>query len=35
MALMLRRDPIARGEYERFSHGHGECAWCGQKRPRG
>jgi predicted lipoprotein with Yx(FWY)xxD motif len=34
MALAMRRDPFARGEYERVCHGQGECAWCGQKRPR-
>ena len=34
MAHTMRRDPFARGEYERVCHGRGECAWCGQKRPR-
>jgi hypothetical protein len=34
MALTMRRDPFARGEYERVCHGQGECAWCGQTRPR-
>jgi hypothetical protein len=34
MAHPMRRDPIARGEYERVCHGPGECAWCGQIRPR-
>ena len=28
------RDPFARGEYEVMGHGPGECAWCGQERPR-
>ena len=30
----MRRDPFARGEYERVCHGPGQCAWCGQTRPR-
>jgi hypothetical protein len=34
MAHTMRRDPFARGAYERVCHGQGECAWCGQKRPR-
>jgi hypothetical protein len=34
MALTMRRDPFARGEYERVCHGQGQCAWCGQSRPR-
>jgi hypothetical protein len=34
MALKMRRDPFARGEYERACHGPGECEWCGQNRPR-
>ena len=34
MAHTMRRDPFARGEYARLCHGPGECAWCGQKRPR-
>ena len=34
MAHTMRRDPFARGEYEPVCHGHGECAWCGQERPR-
>jgi hypothetical protein len=34
MALTMRRDPFARGAYERVCHGPGECAWCGQTRPR-
>ena len=31
MAHTMRRDPIARGGYERFCHGQGKCAGCGQK----
>jgi hypothetical protein len=34
MAHTMRRDPFARGEYERVSHGPGQCAWCGQTRSR-
>jgi hypothetical protein len=34
MALTMRRDPFARGEYKRVCHGPGECALCGQTRPR-
>ena len=34
MALAVRRDPFARGEYERVCHGPGECAWYGQTRLR-
>jgi hypothetical protein len=34
MPHSVRRDPFARGAFERASHGPGECAWCGQKRKR-
>ena len=34
MALTMRRDPFAGGEYERVCYGPGQCAWCGQTRPR-
>jgi hypothetical protein len=34
MTLTMLRNPFTRGEYERVCHGQGECAWCGQKRPR-
>jgi hypothetical protein len=34
MAHSMRRDPFARGEYGRVCHGPGQCAWCGQTRPR-
>ena len=34
MAHTMRRDSFARGEYERVCHGAGDCAWCGQRRPR-
>ena len=34
MAHTMRRDPFARGEYERVCHGPGRCAWCGRTRPR-
>ena len=34
MALSMRRNPFARGEYERVSHGPGKCASCGQTRLR-
>jgi hypothetical protein len=34
MAHTMRRDPFARGAYERVCHGPSQCAWCGQTRPR-
>ena len=34
MMLAIRRDPLARGEYDRVCHGPGQCAWCGKTRPR-
>ena len=31
MALAIRHDALGpHGEYERFCHGQGKCAWCGQ-----
>jgi hypothetical protein len=34
MAHTMRRDPFARGEYERVCHAPGQCGRCGQTRPR-
>jgi hypothetical protein len=34
MPHTMRRDSFARGEYARVCHGPGDCAWCGQQRPR-
>ena len=34
MVHTMRRDPFSRGEYERVCQGTGQCAQCGQTRPR-
>ena len=34
MPHTMHRDPFGAVQYERVCHGPGECAWCGQKRPR-
>lgn len=34
MAISVRRDPFARGEYHRICVGAGTCDWCGQERKR-
>ena len=34
MSTIVRRDPFARAGLRREPYGPGQCAWCGQSRPR-